>query len=78
MSFAAGRGEQFTGGAFTIDVQCHRGARGVAPENTLAAFALALLLAATALNQRRQRHLLSQLKRGLSIQYNPLGFASRK
>ena len=37
------------GGATTIDLQAHRGGRGLSPENTLAAFAAALSLGVTTL-----------------------------
>ena len=37
------------GGAFGFDLQGHRGARGLAPENTLAAFSVALALGVTTL-----------------------------
>jgi glycerophosphoryl diester phosphodiesterase len=40
----------FTGCAMSIDVQGYRGARGLAPENTLPAFATALSLGVTILN----------------------------
>lgn len=39
----------FSGGASAVDLQGHRGARGLAPENTLPAFAAALSLGVTTL-----------------------------